>query len=669
MYRKSIIFIFLFSLVLTLTLYSQSNDELINKLRVLNERLDSFNDKSKRLSKSADLLNQIYDIKNQISLTKDKLSTLSNDLDNPVYFDNNIYLDYNVDLIDFYVYEYSSSSYEVHARIKNKQRQYLEWVKLRYSFYSNGSFIGTDYTYIDFESYGYSGISPYKYSFIETYIDKADFDSIAYQIEYDVENDQDDILWDQILNLQSVVIQPSGSYHKWQGVVNNDFNYSMRFPKIFACIFKDSKMVCTDFTYLDVQNDSLPANSSGVFDSYIDLPSNYDEVKYYLRYALYSLDGSGNLPPNKPIFTENSYSGSSRENIPFDIFVIDPNGNSPDLLLDYGDGSTMNWEGSFYSGYNAGVEHAFTTDGQFIIKAKSKDNSSLETEWSENVTVDIVQSTTPLLVQSDLDSAIYKNNYSEQLGASNGIHPYSWQVTNGLLPDGLNLNISSGLISGQPTKSGNFEFTVTVSDAGTPSLSDESVFDIFVINHTPAITSDDTVNTFTNTQITYVASATDLDGNTIIYDFINYPSWLSKTNSTLFGTSPSIAMDTSFSVIATDGELSDTLKVNLIVNEQTSVLSQNMIPKSYSLLSNFPNPFNPTTTITYTLPNCEHVKLIVYNLAGQKVKTLVDNTQVGTKSVTWNGKDETGVQMASGIYYYKLEADSYQETKKMVLLN
>ncbi|MBN1188097.1 MAG: putative Ig domain-containing protein [Bacteroidales bacterium] len=649
---------------MTSVLYSQSNDELIIELKVLNERLNSFSDNAKRLSKSSALTNQVIEIKDQIYRTKKKLNMYSNDLDNPVYFDNNIYLDYNVDLLDFYVYEYSTNYYEVHARLKNKQRKYLEWVKLRYNLYSNGSFIGTDYTYIDFESYGYTGISPYKYSFIETYIDKADFDSVAYQIEYDVENGQDDILWDQILNLQSVVVQPSGSYNKWQGVVNNNHNYSMKYVQIYACVLKDNKMLCNDYTFLDVQNDSLPPNSSGVFDSYIDLPTNYDEIKYYLNYSLYSLNGSGNLPPNKPIFTENNYSGSSRENISFDLFVIDPNGNWPDLLLDYGDGSTMNWEGSFYSGYNAGVEHAFATGGQFIIKAKSKDNSALETDWSENVTVDIVQSTTPQLIQSDLDSAKYKNYYSKQLGASNGILPYSWQVTNGSLPDGLNLNISSGLISGQPTKSGNFDFTVTVSDAGTPSLSDESVFDLFVINHTPVITSDDTVNTFTNTQITYVASATDLDGNTITYDFINYSSWLSKTNSTLFGTSPSIAMDTSFSVIATDGELSDTLKVNLIVNEQTSVLSQNMIPKSYALFPNFPNPFNPQTNIKIALPKETDLKIYIYSLSGRIVKKVFEGQlNPGFHNFVWNANDQP-----SGTYFIKVQSTSFSKVSKCLLL-
>ncbi|MFO7888999.1 MAG: putative Ig domain-containing protein [bacterium] len=664
MYHKSLLLITLFSLLLPSILFSQSNDELIQELKVLNERLDAFYGDSKKLSKSAHLTNEIIKTKNQISHTKKKLHTRLNDLDNPVYFDNNIYLDHTVDLLDFYVYEYSSSYYEIHARIKNKQKKYLEWVKLRYSFYSNGSLIDTDYTYIDFESYGYSGISPYKYSFIETYIDKADFDSIAYEIEYDIENGQDDILWDQILELQSVVIQPSGNYYEWKGEVNNDFNYSMKYPKIFACIFKDSNMVCCDFTYLDIENDSLPANSSGVFDSYIDLPTNYEEIKYYLHYALYSLEGSDNLPPNRPIFTENSYSGLSRENIPFDIFVIDPNGKSLEVLLDYGDASPMNWEIGFYSGYNAHVEHAFAEDGQFVIKAQSKNNSALESDWSDSVIVDITQSTAPQLIQSDFDSARYKNYYSKQLNASGGIPPYSWQVTNGSLPDGLNLNSSSGFISGLPAKSGNFEFTITVSDAGIPSLSDEDEYSMYVINNRPAITSEDTLKAYINTQITYTAYATDPEGNTLSYEFIHYPSWLSETNSTLSGTAPGTARDTSFSLIASDGELSDTLNVTLIVTDQTSVVFYNAVPTSYSLLPIFPNPFNPQTHIKIGLPEETYVTIYIYDINGRIIEKIYEGTlEPGYHNFVWNAVDKP-----SGTYFIKVQSRAFTKVVKCLLL-
>jgi hypothetical protein len=93
------------------------------------------------------------------------------------------------------------------------------------------------------------------------------------------------------------------------------------------------------------------------------------------------------------------------------------------------------------------------------------------------------------------------------------------------------------------------------------------------------------------------------------------------------------------------------------------------IPKTYQLFQNFPNPFNPQTVIKYDLPNPDHVKITVYNILGRKVKTLVDEQQeAGYKSVNWDGKDDQGIGVASGIYFYKIETSGFEKTRKMVLL-
>ena len=93
------------------------------------------------------------------------------------------------------------------------------------------------------------------------------------------------------------------------------------------------------------------------------------------------------------------------------------------------------------------------------------------------------------------------------------------------------------------------------------------------------------------------------------------------------------------------------------------------IPKTYQLFQNYPNPFNPETQIRYDLPVSGHVKLTVYNVLGQKVKVLVDEIQdAGHKSVIWDSRDEDGREVASGIYFYKIKAENYLKTKKMILL-
>ena len=92
-------------------------------------------------------------------------------------------------------------------------------------------------------------------------------------------------------------------------------------------------------------------------------------------------------------------------------------------------------------------------------------------------------------------------------------------------------------------------------------------------------------------------------------------------------------------------------------------------PENFRLFQNFPNPFNPTTTISYNLPEDTEVHLKIYNLFGQEVRTLVNETQsAGSKSVVWNGKDTSGRIVSSGLYIYRLEAKNMVQNKKMLFL-
>ncbi len=92
-------------------------------------------------------------------------------------------------------------------------------------------------------------------------------------------------------------------------------------------------------------------------------------------------------------------------------------------------------------------------------------------------------------------------------------------------------------------------------------------------------------------------------------------------------------------------------------------------PKSFALFQNQPNPFNPETKISYYLPRACQVKLTIYNVLGQRVKTLFDGHQdAGTQTLLWDGRSDDGVQLSSGIYFYRLQADNFHQTKKMTLV-
>jgi hypothetical protein len=96
------------------------------------------------------------------------------------------------------------------------------------------------------------------------------------------------------------------------------------------------------------------------------------------------------------------------------------------------------------------------------------------------------------------------------------------------------------------------------------------------------------------------------------------------------------------------------------------------LPETFALEQNYPNPFNPTTSIQYSVLSDQspsHVTLKIYNISGQEVRTLVDDIQEsGYYTVTWDGRNGTGTLLPSGFYFYRLEADNFVRTRRMVLL-
>ena len=93
------------------------------------------------------------------------------------------------------------------------------------------------------------------------------------------------------------------------------------------------------------------------------------------------------------------------------------------------------------------------------------------------------------------------------------------------------------------------------------------------------------------------------------------------------------------------------------------------MPLSFCLTRNYPNPFNATTVIEYALPKECMVNLAIFNISGQRIKSLVNKyQQAGYKNVLWEDKNDEGREVSSGIYFYMLEAGIFNEVRKLVLL-
>jgi len=123
----------------------------------------------------------------------------------------------------------------------------------------------------------------------------------------------------------------------------------------------------------------------------------------------------------------------------------------------------------------------------------------------------------------------------------------------------------------------------------------------------------------------------------------------------------------------TNGNLSNfSTKEAFAVNSPTDIAEGNAvgkIPTTFNIEQNYPNPFNPTTVINYDIPQNAVVTLSIYNMLGQKVKSLVsEQKNAGTYSVQWNGDNEFGQKVASGAYIYKINAGNFVKSMKMLLM-
>ena len=94
-----------------------------------------------------------------------------------------------------------------------------------------------------------------------------------------------------------------------------------------------------------------------------------------------------------------------------------------------------------------------------------------------------------------------------------------------------------------------------------------------------------------------------------------------------------------------------------------------LLPSEYALFQNYPNPFNPSTQISFDIPKAEFVTLRIYNLLGQDVKTMINQSMApGRYTVEWNGNDMLNNDVSSGVYFYELRGESFVSRKKMLLI-
>ena len=260
--------------------------------------------------------------------------------------------------------------------------------------------------------------------------------------------------------------------------------------------------------------------------------------------------------------------------------------------------------------------------------------------------------------------------------ASGGTGELTYSVS--ALPEGLAFDAATRTLSGTPSAATDgavdVVYTVTDEDGTTDTLT-------FTITVNERVTFDDFFNLFGSSKVVPTAS----HGVTEIREFIVgqrveglvLPEASGGTAPLTYSLSPALPAGLAFDAVTrtiagtprATAETAYTYAVTDANGVSASLLLQTL-PTSFSLTDNFPNPFNPTTTIQYALPQAADVELTVYNVVGQVVRTLVAEQQsAGRYAVEWDATDDSGHSLSSGMYFYRLQAGGeFREVKKMLLL-
>ncbi|MCL5030455.1 MAG: putative Ig domain-containing protein [Bacteroidetes bacterium] len=250
--------------------------------------------------------------------------------------------------------------------------------------------------------------------------------------------------------------------------------------------------------------------------------------------------------------------------------------------------------------------------------------------------------------------------------------PYNKKIQFYWTQDGNIVGANDSVYNFQNVQSNQKKFVVTAhvyNNQDTASLSWNLFSSQLVITSTP-----DTV-VKPNQQYSYKIKAFNYYNDTLTYHQLNMPAWLSiNKTGTIIGTAPNVTGNypVAFEILNQHNQY-DYQQYNLKVTNSITGIRQTIQPYKFELNQNFPNPFNPSTTIKYSIPQSSFVTIKIYDVLGNEIETMVNKQQpAGSYSIRFSINNK---QLSSGIYFYQLRASvlsgnagEYISTKKMILL-
>ncbi len=220
---------------------------------------------------------------------------------------------------------------------------------------------------------------------------------------------------------------------------------------------------------------------------------------------------------------------------------------------------------------------------------------------------------------------------------------------------------------------GHFEVSFFASDMRGGVDEELVIIDVANRNRAPIIVSRNPVGTpgvypdtsFAGGKITMRVNAEDPDGDVLSYRWLVNGQMTTNIASTFeFGSEQKWN-----TVEAWVFDREDTARTSWVIKTPVQAQTVETAPETFTLAQNYPNPFNPTTNVNYQLPRDVAVRLTIYNVLGQAVRVLVNEKQrVGYYTKQWDGRDDSGRLLPSGIYLYRLEAGEFVSVKRMMLM-
>ncbi|MCB2229572.1 T9SS type A sorting domain-containing protein [bacterium] len=388
------------------------------------------------------------------------------------------------------------------------------------------------------------------------------------------------------------------------------------------------------------------------------------------------------LPDSVSYRTDSSYT--------LDIFAAVTDAETADNMMSYmfivsGDSVSASW--SAITGIlTLTATNGFIGSTQLVINVDDTDGGTA----SDTITVTVTAiPNTPPVISGLIDSVTFRTDstvtvdiYSAVTDAEEADSLLGYMFAAGHVSLDVTWNGTAGEITIAATDdwSGDSYVAVTVTDAGTAQAFDTIWVTVTAVpTSPPVLTMPDSAGFDANDSLLMDIHSMVVDDS---HDTLMFYAFSTSNDSLDYSWDYATGILTLKSADGWSGvawlRLTITDPDTLLAHDSTQIYvfpsldvpdDELAIPNQFVLKQNYPNPFNPSTTIEFGLPASANVRIVVYNVLGESVRVLADRVwPAGVHRVSWNGRDENGRVMSSGVYFYRLESAAYSATQKMLLV-